>query len=270
MGFPQNEVAADNERRRVEEASKSPVGGVLENAVSLARPALAAASAVIATGAAAGTGLAVAGSVVAGLGIVDWFRKLGHAKVNENLESLGQATEDALNRVELILLEHGTSIDEIRSRLNSQEFKDGMVSASLQALRTTQEERLKRLARILANGVRENDLVPESLDDMMRAAVDLKESDVLVLKVIYEDQSPLFGFEHLATDYAVPKVHDSWDRLIASGTLSLVRDRSSLGRLQSHGLIQQDFESRYGSNAVAYILLREGKKFYERLREIAP
>jgi hypothetical protein len=174
-----------------------------------------------------------------------------------------------LNRVERVLLEHGTSIDEIKSRLNSQEFKDDMASASLQALRTTQGDRLKRLALILANGVKEADLETENTDDMMRAAVELRDSDILILQVLYEDQAPLFGYEELGGDYAVAKVHDSWDRLVASDALNLVRDRSSLARLQSHGLIQQDFESRYGNNALSYIMLREGKKFYERLQEIA-
>lgn len=119
----------------------------------------------IASGASSATGITVAGSVVAGLGIVDWFRKLGAAKVNENLESLGQATEDALNRVERVLSEHGTSIDELKSRLNSQGFKDGMASASLQALRTAQSNRLKRLALILANGVREMGTVVSKLGE---------------------------------------------------------------------------------------------------------
>jgi hypothetical protein len=39
MSIPENEVAVDNQRRRMEEISKSPVGGVIENAVLLARPA---------------------------------------------------------------------------------------------------------------------------------------------------------------------------------------------------------------------------------------
>jgi hypothetical protein len=59
MSLPENEVAADNQRRRMEKLSKSPVGGVIENVISVASPALAAGSALAVKGATA-TGLAVA------------------------------------------------------------------------------------------------------------------------------------------------------------------------------------------------------------------
>jgi hypothetical protein len=278
MSFPKNEVAADNQRRRMEELSESPVGGVIENAVSVARPALTVASAVIASGASAGTGLAVAGSVVAGLGIVDWFRKLGTAKVNENLESLGQATEDALNRVERALLEHDTSINEIKSRLSSQGFKDGMASASLQALRTTQADRLKRLALILANGVKEDDLEPEKLDDMMRAAVELKERDILALGFICSCQSkiladaerwPQLWFDSVRADWQKSSVEQSIKaQLAGSDDIGL---KSSLSRLAAFGFIVAipPVGTANSPGKEPYALLSEGLRFYERLQEIA-
>jgi hypothetical protein len=274
MGFPQNEVAADNERRGMEQISKSPVGSVLESAVSLARPALAAASAIVVVGASAGTGLAVAGSVVAGLGIVDWFRKLGAEKVNENLESLGQATEDALNRVERALLEHGTSIDELKSRLNSQGFKDGMASASLQALRTAQSNRLKRLALILANGVREDDLGPESLDDMMRAAVELTDWDIFVLGKMYESQKSLLSNRYQSYGWSeqVGHIWQDWNRILGVNDEQHLKVRSALSRLQSAGLVaeaQTNFVKDGSLARQAFGLLPDGKKFYERLQEIA-
>jgi DNA-binding transcriptional MerR regulator len=278
MSLPQDEVAADNARRRMEEAPKPPVGGVLENAVSLARPALAAASAVVAAGASAGTGLAVAGSVVAGLGTVDWFRKLGTAKVDENLESLGQATEDALNRVERVLLEHGTSIDEINRRLKSQEFKDGMASASLQALRTTQEDRLKRLALVLANGVKDDDLAPESTDDMMRAAVELKDADLRLLGEILEMQRPLFSEEWIGkqvnqrANFLQRIWQEYWNKDQSryagyEGVLIM----ASFARLQSLGMIGPGPDRSAATSPVfsCYWLLPEGKRFYERIQEIA-
>ena len=258
----------------MEEVSKSPAGGVLEGAVSVARPALVIASAVVATGASAGTGLVVAGGVVAGLGIVDWFRKLGTAKVNENLESLGQATEDALNRVERALLEHGTSIDEIKSRLKSQEFRDGMASASLQALRTTQAERLKRLALILANGVKEGDLASENLDDMMRAAVELTDWDVFVLGKMYESQKSLLSnrYQSFGWSEQVGHVWADWNRIFGVNDEQHLKVRSALSRLQSVGLVaeaQTNFVKDGSLARQAFGLLPDGKKFYERLQEIA-
>jgi hypothetical protein len=46
------------------------------------------------------------------MGFVNWLRKLGTFKVNENLEALGPATEDALQRVENQLRDHGIAMDE--------------------------------------------------------------------------------------------------------------------------------------------------------------
>lgn len=276
MGIPQNEVAADNQRRRLEEISKSPVGGVIDNAVTLARPALAVGAAVIASGASSATGIAVAGSVVAGLGIVDWFRKLGSAKVNENLEALGQATEDALNRVEATLREHGTTIDEINRRLNSTEFKEVMASAALQALRTSQQNRLKRMAFILANGIKENDLTPEIFDDMMRAAVELKDADLIMLGKLYQLWKPLLDrvarAKHATS--SSPNFHNEIQNVWHNFGRSLnpaeqLEYRGSFTRLQSHGMIQQVGFSNNEVGREPYVLLEDGARFYEHLQEIA-
>ncbi|MGA3010989.1 MAG: hypothetical protein ABSD72_12090 [Terracidiphilus sp.] len=220
----------------MEELSKSPVGGVIESAISVARPAVAVASALVASGNTA-TGLAVAGSIIGGLGIVDWFRRLGSSKVDENLDSLGQATEDALDRVANTLREHGTSIEEIKARIESPEFKNGMASASLQALRTTQKDRLNRMALILANGVREKDLSSESLDDMMRAAVELTVDDIRVLSYISAKQSTKFPRLFQEMDI-VNNTRSVWQDLSHENFITAQNQmaiRASLARLQSFG-----------------------------------
>jgi hypothetical protein len=276
MSFPENEVAVVNQRRRMEETPQSSVGGVIENAATLARPALAVGAAVIASGTSSATGIAVTGGVVAGLAIVDWFRKLGSAKLNENLESLGQATEDALNRVERVLLEHGTNIDEIKSRLNSQNFKDGVASASLQALRTTRADRLKRLALILANGVKENDLGPEGLDDMMRAAIELKDTDISMLGKLCQLWKPLLDRVERAqhAPSSPPNLHSEIQNVWHNFGRSLnpaeqLEYRGSFARLQSHGMIQQVGFSNSEVGREPYVLLEDGAIFYERLQDIA-
>jgi hypothetical protein len=255
----------------MEGISKSPVGGVIENVISVARPALAVGSALVASASATTTGLVVAGGIVGGLGIVDWFRKLGSSKVSENLEALGQATEDALNRLENTLREHGTDVDKIKTRIESDEFKNGMASAVLQALRTTQENRLTRMALILANGVKENDLEPESLDDMMRAAVELKETDIVLLGEIYHSQVQILKNGGLSSEWS-QQVANQWNNDFASSEQRHLDIRSSLSRLESVGLIGtiRTNVSPDGSFAhQAFGLLLEGKKFYERLQEIA-
>jgi hypothetical protein len=276
MSIPENEVAADNQRRRIEEISKSPVGGVIENAVTLARPALAVGAAVIASGASSATELAVAGSVVAGLGIVDWIRKLGSAKVNENLEALGQATEDALNRVEATLRAHGISLDEINRRLNSAEFREGMASAALQALRTGQQSRLKRMALILANGVKDGDLENEPVDDMMRVAVELRDTDLIMLGRLYQLWKPLLDRvdRNRHATSSPPNFHNEIQNVWRDFGRSLnpaeqLEYRGSFARLQSHGMIQQVGFSNNEVGREPYVLLEDGAKFYERLQEIA-
>jgi len=279
MGLPENEVAADNERRRMDEISKSPVGGKIGNAVLVVRSAVAVGSALVASGTTSATGLAIAGGVVGGLGIVDWFRKLGNSKVNENLESLGQATEEALSRVEYTLREHGTSIDEIKARIESQEFKNGMASASLQALRTTQSDRLKRLALILANSVQENDLEMEGLDDMMRAVVEVKDADVVLLGEICRMQRTFITTKH----WEDKPINEKWN--ILSGYWQKYWDSNlskykgyrgtsligSFARLESLGMIAPgpNRSSVHSPVATCYLLLPDGKKFYERLQDIA-
>jgi DNA-binding transcriptional MerR regulator len=275
MGLPENEVVADNQRRTMEEASKSPVDGVIGNVISVARPALAVGLAVVASGATA-TGLVVAGGIVGGLGIVDWFRRLGNSKVNENLESLGQATEEALCRVEDTLRKHGTSIDEIKARIESQEFKDGMASASLQALRTTQKDRLNRMALILANGMKENDLNSESFDDMMRAAAELKDTDISMLGKLYQLWKPLLDRTDRSkhSTSSSPNFHSEFQNIWHNFGRSLnpaeqFEYRGSFARLQSHGMIQQVTFSNSELGRETYVLLEDGARFHERLQEIA-
>jgi hypothetical protein len=274
MVLPENEVAADNQRRRLEEISNSSVGGLVESVISVVRPTVAVGSAVVASGGTVGAGLAVAGGIVGGLGIVDWFRKLGSSKVYENLESLGQATEDALKRVENTLREHGTGIDEIKARIESSGFKEGMASAALQALRTTQGDRLKRLALILANGVKEDDLGPENLDDMMRAAVELTDWDVFVLGKMYESQKHLLLNRNQSFGWSeqVGHIWTDWNRIFGLNDEQHLKVRSALSRLQSVGLVaeaQTNFVKDGSLARQAFGLLPEGKKFYERLQEIA-
>jgi DNA-binding transcriptional MerR regulator len=272
MGFPENEVVAANQQRRDEEAFGLRVGGMLESGIPLAASAVAMGEALVSTGA---TGLAIAGSVVAGFGIAEWFRRLGSSKVNENLEALGQATEDALDRVERVLKEHGVTIDEIRGRLESDEFRDAMASASLQALRTTQKERLKRLALILANGVKDNDLSAERNDDMMRAAVELKDADISMLGDLYQLWKSFLDRVDKAKGAITssPNFHNEiqnvWHNFGRSlNPVAQLEYRGSFARLQSHGMIQQVAFSNNEVGREPYLLLEDGARFYEHLRKI--
>jgi len=273
MTITRNEVAAANQVRRDEELSKSAVGGLIESGLPVAGAAASLGTALVSGGS---TGLVVAGSIVAGLGIVDWFRKLGSSKVNENLEALGQATEDALNRVENVLKEHGTSIDEIKRRLESEELRNAMASASLQALRTTQIDRLNRLALILSNGVKENDLEPESTDEMMRVAVELTNTDIEVLGVMYQMQRRILtGQRNVQQGQRINHIQREWQEWWGKnidryqGTAGMAFN-NSCARLQAAGLISSIGAKSFAASPTTsnHELLLDGMKFYERLQEI--
>jgi hypothetical protein len=129
------------------------------------------------------------------------------------------------------------------------------------------------MALILANGVKENDLEPESLDDMMRAAVELKEADIVLLGKIYESQKSLLKQPRSNPSHWFGEIQTYWDRFVDSGALDASKHlayRSSLSRLESCGLIQKIRQIDTAAVGLEhYALLEEGMKFYERLQEIA-
>jgi hypothetical protein len=83
--------------------------------------------------------------------------------------------------------------EEMRQRvektLKSQEFQEAVVSATLYVARANVETRLKRLAHVLANTIKDGNLEPETLDDAMRTAVFLTEKDIGALRIVYKLQS---------------------------------------------------------------------------------
>jgi len=169
--------------------------------------------------------------------------------------------------------------NELRARIESLQtdpkFAEAISALALHAMHTSVKGRLKRLAHLIANGVKENDLEPESLDDMMRAAVELKDVDVVFLSKIYDSQKSLLKQSQLNSNptYWFGELQSCWNMFVDSGALDASKHlvyRSSLSRLESHGLIQKFREiSTAGVGLEPYALLVDGKKLYERLQEIA-
>jgi hypothetical protein len=263
-----NEVAVDNQLRRAEKQNQSPANRLIEGA------ALTAEAISLATGSVA------IGSIARAFGIAKRFTSgLGVATLDENLDHLGDATEAALLRVERNLGAQGVRIDEIERRLNSSELLEGIKTATLQAQRTKNVKRLDRIALILANGVAEDDLEPESLDDMMRAAVELTEHDLNVLRSIYKMQIHLFSSREIEKEYVwrINEIHSLWEKWWKDQAYSSYQGingmnlNGSFARLQSAGLTVSIGTTSilHGSTMHDYELLPAGKDFYERLQEIA-
>jgi hypothetical protein len=167
----------------------------------------------------------------------------------------------------------------IKSLQADPSFAEAISALALRAMQTSVKDRLKRLACIVVNGVKENDLDPESIDDMMRAAVELTEHDIGVLKSIYEMQRHLFSPREMQKEYrwrvdAIRSLWEEWWKNQAFSSYQGINGlafNSSCARLQSAGLIASIGTKSFlaGPTMHDYELLPEGKRFHERLQEIA-
>jgi hypothetical protein len=166
---------------------------------------------------------------------------------------------------------------ELRERIEllqtDPKFAEAVSVLALRAMQTSVKGRLKRLARIVVNGVRQDDLESETLDDLMRAAVELKETDIILLEKIYMSQNPMLGLKNLNSQNWHGSIQSVWRTFVDSGNLNAqdhLNYRSSLARLESLGLIQRvENVGMYGVGHDLYALLMEGKKFYERLQDFS-
>jgi hypothetical protein len=265
MGMFDNEVAADNQMRKYDRLSRSTVSRVTAQIGQAA-------------GAVADAASSSPISRVRGmLGIADLIRRLGVPTVEENLDFLGDATEEAISRVERALAAQGKDTNDLRQRIESDEFKDGLAAAVLQTQRTREKSRLKRMALILANSASAEEFELEGLDDMLRAAVELKEADIALLRRIYESQISLVNQQLRPRGQSPEAWHGSiqrvWREFVSHGDLNPqehLQYRSSFARLEALGLVQHlNFAGSYGVGRDIYALLVEGKMFCERIGEIA-
>lgn len=198
---------------------------------------------------------------------------LAPAKDRENFFYFGEAVVGDIDRVSRFGEETRRLVEE---NLRKKEAAETLANATLHIPRTNLQARLQRLAHIFTNGVRQGELELESTDDMMRAAVELKEADVILLGKIYDSQIDLVN-RQLRIPGTAPtgwhgEIQQVWRDFVNHGGLNPqehLRYRSSLSRLSSIGLIQQiDITNTYGVGLDIHALLIEGKIFCERIQEI--
>jgi hypothetical protein len=196
-------------------------------------------------------------------------RRLAGASYSINLIYAITAVRDDLKT---LYERHETIRNRIESLQTDPKFVEAISALALRAMQTSVKDRLKRLARIVVNGVREDDIEPETLDDMMRAAVELKNRDIILLQKIYDSQNPRLDWKNLNSQNWHGSIQGIWRTFVDSGSLKSEEHlgyRSSFARLESLGLIQRiENAGMYGVGMDLYALLMEGKKFYERLQEI--
>ena len=110
----------------------------------------------------------------------------GRERARLNLVYFGRAVVVDIRRLYRLSEEVRRAVEE---NLKKKEAGEVLANATLYVPRTNVESRIRRLTHIFANGVRTGELEPESTDDMLRAVVELKEADVIMLGKIYESQS---------------------------------------------------------------------------------
>lgn len=215
------------------------------------------------------------GLIAKGLDLTGKCLMLGVPTIEENLKLFGGLVEGAILSVEERLNVLETSAEQFQRRVESKEFMQYLASGVLQTQRTTQENRLKRMAWIIANSVKENDLDPESGDDMMRAAVELKQTDLFLLRDMFDSESSLSAAISLRSedDILFQYWQDYWDQVFPAKypNWSQRATATGFGRLAALGLIYGAKPTNMGVSPVPtnYRISDEGKKFYERIQEIA-
>jgi hypothetical protein len=208
--------------------------------------------------------------------LIQELKSLAANKDETNLIYFGETLVDDIARLYRSHSEMRQQLDEM---LKSKELHEAVANATLHITRTNVEARLQRISHLIAAGVRARDLESESLDDMMRAAVELKDVDIVLLGKIYDSQAPLLKrgpdphswFNQVQSCWK-QFVQPGWNPLVAPGALDPSKHllyRSSFSRLESHGLIQKFRETQTATVGLEpYALLEEGMRFYERLREV--
>lgn len=191
----------------------------------------------------------------------------GQTPIGTMVEQLEAGASNEIARIWMHLEGQDNRQKELAARLKSQEARSAYFSAVLHGLRTSDPKKQARLGALTIHSVYLGDMNPENLDDMLRAAVELKDIDVLFLERICHrgashekaDEDAILMFEEM---------FQMWRQLGSSQKASESACRGSLARLQSHSLLYSYYGGGYGSST-QYDLLDEGRKFYERLREIA-
>lgn len=249
MAYPNNEVAVDNQRRELEGLSKMPGGGLVIGVKSIVSL------------------IPGAGPIANAIGLSKVLMEMGFSSVEDNINFLGQATADALDRTERLLQAQGVRLDEIAQRYESNAFVACLEAIVMQTQRTRQRARLLRLANILANSVASNEIEPEVVDDLARAATELTEWDVQVLNDVHHCESTYVN----ASGYLFTWWQEYWRAFPAKYPNNTLRAAAgTLGKLQSFGFVYGAEGTSLAASPVSllYRLSEEGERFLQRIRDL--
>jgi len=207
---------------------------------------------------------------LSGMGLFRRALKSGQTPVETLVSQLESAASEEIRRIWEHLKGQEEKLKEFAERLKSQEAQAAFFAAIFHGLRTSDPQKQARLAILTINSVHADAMGSESLDDLMRASVELTDWDIDVLGKMYASQKHLISRHSASHDWSEQVGHlwTEWNRTFGLGENQHLKLRSALSRLQSHGLIaeaQTNFVKDGTLARQAFGLLPEGKVFYERL-----
>lgn len=201
------------------------------------------------------------------ISFIQKIRKLAGASYTSNLIYVADAVRDELKR---LYQQNDALRGRIESLENNPRFAEAMSALALQAMRTSVRERLKRLARIIVNGVKYDDLGSESLDDMLRAATELTDRDIIVLKTVNEQQHKVTNYRLDSADGTINFPREVWQVLEQEKFITpsnQMEVRSSLARLQAVGF-GAEIQTMESSWHPRFLVSPQGEQFLNYLEEI--
>lgn len=173
----------------------------------------------------------------------------------------------------------------LRARIESlgsdPQFARAIAGLALRSMHTSVQGRLGRLAKVVVNGMRDRDLGSENLDELMRAAVELRDIDIAVLSFISVQQGDLLEGNQPAIDgwphNWINEVQKRWQDSLLKRSEAFPQKRfdrgewhSALARLQAFGFVTpiQPNPTANSPGEEPYAFLRAGQKFLRRIGEL--
>ena len=269
-----DEFAARQNRRLMESLQESPVTDRIVDAADATGVAAAVGSALVPP---LGVALVPVGIAASALGAFSRALRLGKPTAKKMVEDLESDTVNQIRRIWSRLDKDTERQSEFEARLNSSEGQLAMLNECFHGLKSSDRAKHTRLAIVTVNSVLEGDLGEESLDTLMRAAVELKQYDLDLLADVYAMQIPFI----LADHWAAKDIGEKWNILAAYWQkywdqnqkkyrgLEGSRFIGSFSRLEALGMIAPgpNRSSALSPVATCYLLLPDGIKFHERLQK---
>ena len=202
--------------------------------------------------------------------------KSGQTPVEKVVEQLENGAYAEIARIRKHLEGQDARLNAFEAQLRSQEAQSAYLGAVLHGLRTSDPRKHIRLGALTIDCLYADDLEPEGLDDMMRAAVELKARDILALGFICSRQSKILADAKKWPEQWYDNVRRDWQTSgLEQGVASQragsdeIGLKSTLSRLAAFGFIiaVPPVLTQNSPGKEPFALLHEGLRFYERIEE---